>query len=187
MNVKEAIQARRAYRSLDPIEVSKELIDDLMECAQLAPSCKNTQPWKFVFVYSKEQLKKVFSALLPSNKWVERASLVIVVCSDVQEGCIIKERLYYLYDTGMASAFLMLRATELGVVAHPIAGFDEAKVKQALAIPFNIRVISLIICGKHSKQVYPELTEFMALSERDRPRRNRIRDFTFINQYKSYE
>ncbi|MDH7517474.1 MAG: nitroreductase family protein [Candidatus Thermoplasmatota archaeon] len=45
MNVKEAIVKRRAYRSLEPVEISIDLIKDLAECAQLTASCFNNQPW----------------------------------------------------------------------------------------------------------------------------------------------
>jgi nitroreductase len=34
MDVKEAIRRRRAYRSLEPIEVTEELVRDLAESAQ---------------------------------------------------------------------------------------------------------------------------------------------------------
>ena len=44
MNVKQAIKEKRAFRSLDPMEISKDLIKDLAEVAQIAPSCANNQP-----------------------------------------------------------------------------------------------------------------------------------------------
>ena len=34
MSVKQTIQARRAYRSLEPVEITEELIRDLAESAQ---------------------------------------------------------------------------------------------------------------------------------------------------------
>ncbi|MFW9973191.1 MAG: nitroreductase family protein, partial [Candidatus Odinarchaeota archaeon] len=46
MNVKKAIAKRRAYRSLDPIDISKDLIMSLAKMAQIAPSCANKQPWR---------------------------------------------------------------------------------------------------------------------------------------------
>ena len=61
MSVKETIEKRRAYRSLVPIEITKELIDDLAEVAKITPSCGNKQPWRFVFVYDTEELKKNYS------------------------------------------------------------------------------------------------------------------------------
>jgi nitroreductase len=50
MDVKRAIEERRAYRSLDPAGITDDLINDLAESARLAPSCFNNQPWRFVFV-----------------------------------------------------------------------------------------------------------------------------------------
>ncbi|MCX6667449.1 MAG: nitroreductase family protein, partial [Euryarchaeota archaeon] len=49
MDVKEAIKKRRAYRSFLPVEITKDLINDLAECAQLTASCFNNQPWRYVF------------------------------------------------------------------------------------------------------------------------------------------
>ena len=55
MDVKEAINKRRAYRSLDPAEITEDLIKDLTESASLSCSCFNKQPWNFVFVYNKDK------------------------------------------------------------------------------------------------------------------------------------
>lgn len=63
MNVKEAIEKRRAYRSLEPVTINEELIRDLAECASLTPSCFNYQPWRFVFVYEKSLLEELRSTL----------------------------------------------------------------------------------------------------------------------------
>lgn len=50
METKETIKNRRSIRKYKNIKISKELIEDLIECARLAPSAKNRQPWKFVIV-----------------------------------------------------------------------------------------------------------------------------------------
>ncbi len=184
MDIKEAIKNRRAYRSLDPIDVSDELIEDLAKVAQIAPSCMNKQPWRFIFIRDKDQLNELFKTLTPGNKWVEKASLIIAVFSAPQNDCIIGERMYYLFDTGMAAAFIILRATELGLVAHPIAGFNEERAKEILGLPKDVRLITLINIGKHSKEINPVLSESMKLGEEQRPPRNPIKDFTFLNTYK---
>jgi len=183
MNVNEAIKIRRAYRSLEPIEISDTLIMDLAEKAQLAPSCMNKQPWNYIFVKDKEQLEKLFTTLSTGNKWVERASLIIAVFSQLENDCIIGERLYYLFDTGMATAFIVLRATELGLVAHPIAGFNEERAKQILKIPVEMRLITLVIIGKHSNEINPVLSEAMKLGEKQRPPRKALSEFVYIGEY----
>jgi nitroreductase len=185
MDVKEAIRVRRAYRSLDPVEISEELIKDLAEKAQIAPSCMNKQPWKFVFVKQQEQLKKLFTTLSTGNKWVEKASLIIAVFTQPEDDCIIRERRYYLFDTGLATAFIILRATELGLVAHPIAGFDEEKAKEILKIPNEMRLITLVNVGKHSEHINPVLSENMKLGEKQRPPRKPLDEFVYINEYNS--
>ncbi len=183
MEVKDAIQKRRAYRSLDSIEIGRVLIEDLAKSAQLAPSCMNQQPWNFVFINEKEQLTKLFTTLSSGNKWVEKASLIIAVFSKPKIDCVIGERLYYLFDTGIASAFIILRATELGLVAHPIAGFNEEKAKEILSIPEDMRLITLINVGKHSNEINPVLSDPMKLGENQRPPRKPLEEFVHVNNY----
>ena len=184
MSVKETIEKRRAYRSLDPVEITKDLIEDLAEMVRITPSCANKQPWRFVFAYDKEVLNELFTVLSKGNKWAEKASMIIGVFSKPENDCMIGERHYYLFDTGMATAFLILRATELGLVAHPIAGFKETPAKEILGIPRDMRLITLIIVGKHSDTINPILSDPMKLGEKQRPPRKSIDEFIYVNKVK---
>ncbi|MEJ2248556.1 MAG: nitroreductase family protein [Candidatus Lokiarchaeota archaeon] len=183
MDVKDAIETRRAYRSFDPIEITDELIKDFSRVAQIAPSCSNSQPWNFIFVYDKDQLKKLHETLTEHNDWVKKASMMIGVFSKPKLDCIIKDRKYYLFDTGLASAFIILRATELGLIAHPIAGFNEKKAKEILAIPEDMQLITFINIGKHSSEINPVLTKNMQLGEKGRPPRKDTDSFVYINKF----
>ncbi len=184
MEIREGIESRRAYRSLEPAEISEGLIRDMAGHAGLAPSCFNHQPWRFVFVFQKKLLQRLFSVLSESNRWVSNASMIVAVFSHKEVDCLIKGREYYLFDTGMASAFLILRALELGLVAHPIAGYDEGGVKKILAIPDDMNVITLIIMGKKSGSIQSQLTEKQAETEKKRPERLKFGEIAFINHYK---
>ena len=183
MNVTEAINTRRAYRSLDHTEITEELIKDLAYHADLSASCGNHQPWRFVFVYAKNQLANIHAVLPKGNKWMELSSMIIAVFSRADDDCIVKDRIYHQFDTGMATAFLILRATELGLIAHPVAGFDEAAVKQILRIPENNQVITLINVGKHSDLIHPYLSEKQVATEKERPARYPFERFAYLNQY----
>jgi len=183
MDVKEAIAKRRAYRSLDKVEITEEIVKDLAKHAQLAPSCFNYQPWRYVFVFDKDMLIKMRDALSKGNEWAYDASLIIAVFSRQDLDCVIKERIYYLFDTGLATAFLVLRATELGLVTHPIAGFSEKKAKQILEIPEDMRVITLVIVGKHSKEIKPVLSEKQVGWEKERPERKPLGEYVYFNKY----
>ncbi|MGB5909626.1 MAG: nitroreductase family protein [Promethearchaeia archaeon] len=184
MNVKKAINLRRAYRSLEPVEISYEIINELAKSAQLAPSCFNNQPWRYIFVRDKEILKSIYGTLTKTNKWVELSSLIIAVYSDKKLDCVIRERNYYLFDTGIATGFIILRATELGLVAHPIAGFNEEAAKRVLGIPEEMRLITLIIIGKHSNELNNLLLDKQKRIEYQRPERKKIDEFISIDTHK---
>lgn len=181
--MKEAIKSRRAFRSFDHVDIADDTIKDFAELAQITPSCSNNQPWNFIFVRDKKLLQKIFLTLTPGNKWVEKASLIIAVFSKPENDCIIGDRVYYLFDIGMATAFIILRATELNLVAHPIAGFDEAKVKKILEIPDEMLLITIVIVGKHSKEINPVLSDLQKLGEKNRPPRKKIEEFVYIDKY----
>ncbi|HSQ35334.1 MAG TPA: nitroreductase family protein [Candidatus Binatia bacterium] len=183
MNLNEIFVMRRAYRSLQPVKINEELVRELATAASLSASCFNNQPWRFVFVYETDVLDKVKAAMNKGNRWTSAASLIIAVCSRRDLDCLVKEREYFLFDTGMATAFLILRAAEMGLVAHPIAGYDEEKVKEALAIPADLTVITLVNVGKHLLPPNDLLSEQQKEIEKTRPERKPLSEIMRLNRY----
>lgn len=183
MDVTQAIQKRRAYRSLAPVEITQTLVEDLANHASLSASCFNNQPWRFVFVWSKdmlEQMKQVFSK---GNEWCYSDSMIVAVCCKKEDDCIIHDREYYLFDTGMATALLILRATELGLVAHPIAGYSPKKTREVLGIPDEYQVITLVNIGKKDDKLNPVLSEKQIQDESTRPARKQLSEFACFNKW----
>jgi len=184
MDVLKAIETRRAYRSLAPVDITPELIADLARCAQLAPTCNNNQPWRFIFVHGKENLEKFHPALnSPGNDWAKAASLIVTVCSRKEDNCVIRDREYHLFGDGLGVAFMILRATELGLVAHPIAGYSPKKAREILGIPNDYQVITLINIGKHSTEISPVLSPKQVEQESVRPGRKPFGEFAFDNLF----
>ena len=182
MDVKEAIEKRRAFRALCPAEITDGIIRELAAAAQLTASCFNNQPWKFVFARSKDSLAKVHECLSRNNDWIKNASVIIAAFAKKENDCVIKEREYYLFDLGMAVSALQLRATELGLVAHPIAGFDNEKARGALGIPEGNMVITLIIVGKKCDDL-SALTPQQAGMEAVRPPRLPLENIFSVDSY----
>ena len=183
MNVIEAINTRRAYRSLAPAPIGEELVRDLAHCAQLAPTCNNNQPARFVFVWEPAMLEKMKAVFSKGNAWCHADSMVVAVLAEKDADCVIKDRLYYLFDTGMQTALLILRATELGLVAHPIAGFSPAAVREVLGIPPQFEVVTLVNVGKHADTISPVLSEKQVRDETRRPERLPLEQVAFFNHY----
>ncbi len=182
MDVKEAIQTRRAYRALEAVEITDYIIQELATAAQLTASCFNNQPWRFVFARSKEALAKMHGCMNKGNEWTFRASLIIAAFARRENDCLIKEREYYLFDLGQAVSSMILRATELELVAHPIAGFSPEKVRQAFNIPDDYMVITLVNVGKKSDDT-SSLTEWQLNSEPQRPLRLPLENIFSIDAF----
>ena len=148
MEVHDAVLTRRARRVIDDKRpLSEADIDSLVEAMRLAPSCFNNQPWRSTFVYGPDALPQIKTALAKGNEWAHRAQLIIVVAARPPDDCLIGDRQYFLFDCGLAIGELVLRATEMGMIAHPIAGFSPKKAREVLGIPDEYTVITLVICG----------------------------------------
>jgi nitroreductase len=75
-----------------------------------------------------------------------------------------------------------MRATELGLIAHPIAGFDPLKAKEVLGIPEEYVVITFVIIG------YPGsdnslLSDKQKAIELARPDRKPIGENFFVDKW----
>lgn len=75
-----------------------------------------------------------------------------------------------------------LRATELGLICHPIAGFDPIKAKQILGIPEDYVVITFVICG------YPGtddslLSDKQKAAEIERPARKPVGENFYLDKW----
>lgn len=183
MNVSDAIEARRAYRALAPVEISDEIVRDLAGAARLSASCSNNQPWRYVFVRRRDVLERMSGALSRGNAWARASSMIVAVLSRADLDCQIGDREYHLFDTGMATALMILRATELGLVAHPIAGYSPKKVREALGIPDDMQVVTLVIFGKHTDEISDLLSESQAATESKRPERHPFEEFAWMDEY----
>ncbi|MCG8571169.1 MAG: nitroreductase family protein [Spirochaetes bacterium] len=184
MQYKDLIQNRRSFRSLEKVEITEEVIQDLYQSVKLTPSCYNNQPWRFIFVFDTIMLDKMFQCLSEANGWAKEASMVVAVLSKTDLDCQIKDgRNYYHFDTGMAAFNLILKITDLGLVAHPIAGYQPEKVKKTLRIPNEYEVINLIIVGKKSNILNPNLKDYQIKTEQTRPERKKFDEIIFLNQF----
>jgi len=146
--VLEAIQRRRARRAIDDRPISRETAEQLLQAAHLAPSCANNQPWRFVAIEDPKVLNRVKNHLTRGNAWAKPSPLIVAVASRADLDCQIPDgREYFLFGCGLAAMNLMIQATELDLIAHPIAGFKQAPIRDVLGIPEDYTLITLIILG----------------------------------------
>lgn len=149
MNVKEAIEKRRSIRKYQKKEVPETVLKDLIDAARLAPSGNNAQPSRFVIIRDMERLKK---AEMFKQPFVYTASAVIVCCADPEAYTEIKGKDDYnnvraIRDLGIASSFIVLRATELGLGTCFVGWVRKEKLKKMLKLPERYVLPYVIVVG----------------------------------------
>lgn len=83
MNILELSQTRFSARKYTDEPVSDDDLAYILECARLAPSAVNRQPWKFVVVRSKEAKEQLWQAY--DRDWFRTAPLYIVCMKNNSE------------------------------------------------------------------------------------------------------
>ncbi len=159
MNITKGIEKRMSFRSFKKDPIEREKIEEIVGAGSLAPSCFNNQPWRYVVVDTKEDLEKLYPALTGGNYWMKLAPVVVAIVSHKDFDCVIKSRVYHQFDTGMATGFMLLKALEMGIHTHLVAGYSPSKSREILGIPEDMEVISLMAMGYLAEELPEELSE----------------------------
>ncbi|MEK7406771.1 MAG: nitroreductase family protein [Acidobacteriota bacterium] len=78
MDTIQALKTRRCVRAYTREPVPKQVIEELIDCARLAPTARNAQPWEFVVVSDPAVLRQI-AAITDYGKFIVEAPLCIVV------------------------------------------------------------------------------------------------------------
>lgn len=151
----ELFAKRTSVRSYAPTPVPQEVVQHLLEAAIQAPSGGNCQPWHF-YVVRNAEVKHRLSVHSYSQKFIEQAPLVIVVCAEAQRSAKKYgergEELYCLQDTAAAVENILLCAVQHGLGGCWCGAFDEGAVSEAMGLPADRRPVAILPIG------YPEGT-----------------------------
>lgn len=144
-------EIRHSGRTFDTHKrVTEEQLKQLAIAAKNSPSCYNDQPWNFIF-FDKEKdpegYQKVMSSLVEFNQGWAKAPVLIVIVADTQFRHNQKNNRFGQYDTGAAAMSLVYQATDLGLMAHQMGGFDEKKVQKDFNIPPRYIPMSVMALG----------------------------------------
>ena len=141
MDAIRALRERRSIRAFTDKPVDRQIIEDLVDCARLAPTARNVQPWEFVVVTDNASLRGL-ADLADHGKFIADAPVCIAVFS--------KETKYFLEDGSAATTQLLVAAHALGLGACWVAGDKKTymdAVRRLLDVPRGYRLISLIALG----------------------------------------
>lgn len=146
---------RQSCRSYRDTYVDDENLFRCVSAASFAPSACNSQPWNFVVVTKKdvrEQLAKLTQET-GLNRWTDYVPAFIVISEDAEVTLMPKVAEIYgtkhfsAGDVGIATAFLLLEAEDLGLGTCVIGTYDDAKVKALLDLPEGDTVRAIVAIG----------------------------------------
>ena len=150
--IQDLLARRWSSRAYDPHRpVAREHLIALLEAARWAPSCNGSEPWRYL-IWDKARhpdgWQKAFDCLSENNrKWAKNVPLLMLSCA----GSIFehngKPTRWGQHDTGLASMSLVLQAVALGLMAHQMGSFDDAKAREAFAIPAEFTPMAMIAVG----------------------------------------
>ena len=165
----------------DGRSVEREKVLTLLEAARWAPSCFNDQPRHFlVFDGSDtEALERARACLSPGNAWALKAPvLMLSVARETfeQNG---KPNRWAQHDTGLATENLLLQAVELGLAAHPMAGYDADRARSEFGIPDGFTPIAMVAIGYPYRGKLEDLDEKLRGKELAARERKSIGEIAF--------
>lgn len=134
-NFKKLSQERYSVRGYLPKEIEKEKIEYIIECARLAPSAANKQPWIFYIVSSEEgknAIKEVYH-----REWFKTAPLYIVVCADKNQSWKRSEdnKNHSEIDAAIAAEHICLAAHDIGLGTCWICNYKSDILRVCLNLP----------------------------------------------------
>jgi nitroreductase len=150
--INELLAQRWSGRAYDTQkEVSARQIIPLLEAGRWAPSCFGDEPWRFIICNrSTNQVawSKALDCLTEKNRcWANAAPLLIVICASTVFAQNDKPNKWGVYDTGAAAMSICIQATEMGLMAHQMGGFDADKIRTVFTIPDKIIPIAVMTVG----------------------------------------
>ncbi len=173
------IKGRRSIRKYQDKDIPDELLNQILESVQWAPSWANTQCWEVIVVKDpgvKETLAEAVPKSNPVRKHFTEAPLILVLCGKLGSSGSYKGQVttkfgdWFMFDLGLAAQNICLTAHNLGL-GSVIAGlFDHNKAKEVLGVPEGYELVSLIPVG------YPG-------HDSSAPKRRELSDFTHYDKF----
>ncbi|NYT05953.1 MAG: nitroreductase family protein [Methanomicrobiales archaeon] len=161
------IKGRRSVRQYKDTPIPENVIRDALDCARLAPTARNVQPWLFG-VIDDAALKAGIAELTDHGKFIADAPICFAVFTR-------KEEPYYLEDGCAATDQLILGLWAHGVASCWVAGDKKGyaeNVRELLAVPDGYTLIALVPAGYPAQITIPDKkkTEDIVFSNRWEPK-----------------
>jgi nitroreductase len=156
------LKCRHSVRKYKDTPVEESVIRDAIECARLAPSARNAQPWLFGTVTDHE-LKSKIAALTDNGKFIADAPVCFAIFGE-------KSEKYYLEDCCAATENLIIALQSYSLGSCWVAGEKKEyaeTVRKLLNVPGNYTLVSLVPAGVPADIVLQNKKDIRTITFRD--------------------
>ncbi|MBS3739972.1 nitroreductase family protein [Candidatus Bipolaricaulota bacterium] len=157
MEVSEAIRSRRSVRKFQDRRIPRDVLEELVDYARLAPSGMNKQPLEFVIVDKPDLERKIFDYTSwagavdwnPGPEERPRAYVFILVNEGVKP--VTAD-----YDVGLAAGNICLGAVDTGLGSCILGALEYESIETLLGIPGDHRLDLAVGLGYPDQEVVLE-------------------------------
>ena len=144
MSFLDLAKKRCSTRAYQPVPVSQEHIDAIVEAARVAPTAANRQPVRLIQVESAEGL-----ANLGRYANLYGAPLAFIVCADAERAWKrpVDGMVSTAIDASITCDHMMIEATDLGLGSVWICAFDPTGVRAAFDLPASLVPVNILAVG----------------------------------------
>jgi nitroreductase len=145
MELSDIISQRRSVRKYTAQAVDEALLRQILEAGRLAPTARNEQNWYCVVVKSEETRRRMVQAC-GDQTMVAEAPVDLVICG-TQDRNMLCGQSTATVNAAIATTFMMLKATELGLGTCWLGRFSAEQVKDLLGVPAADSVVAVMPLG----------------------------------------
>ena len=146
MDFQELIRVRRSLRGYKSDPIGEDVLYRVLGAGRIAPTAANLQPFHLVVVTDSEvraRMKEVYA-----RDWFYTAPVIVVGCVEPAKAWQRADGFNAAeIDMGIVMDHIILAATEEGLATCWVCNFDEAKTREILGIPPEVRVIAMTPLG----------------------------------------
>ena len=147
MNFLELCEARYSVRKYSTEAVSDDDLKYVLECARMAQSAVNFQPWQFVIVRSDEAKANIRRCY--NREWFATAPLYIVALRNTDENWVRSSdgKAHGDIDVAIAVEHICLAAAERGLGTCWVCAFDVEAARRALPLGTDEEPVIILPIG----------------------------------------
>lgn len=144
METWDAITSRRNVRRYSGDPIADEHLDRILEAARRSPSSQNWQPWDFVVVTDRQQLRELSEVWRGAGHVADSAATIALIAPQPDGE---RHRDQAQYDLGQATLSLMIAAADIGVATAHAAVADQDLARRILGFPEDRFCAYLVALG----------------------------------------